>query len=113
MDTIAWLDQTLRAAFTPVHLVVEDESAAHVGHPGATGGGHYRVLIVADGFRGLDPVSRQRAVYSALGDGFKSRIHALALRTLAPEEWHAEGIRGSGDQGIEESARRRARSSDT
>ena len=88
MDRVAWIEDTLRQAFTPSHLVVEDESALHAGHAGAaSGGGHFRVLIVADRFRGQAPVARQRAVYAALGDAMKSHIHALALRTLTPEEW--------------------------
>lgn len=91
MDRVAWIEATLRQAFAPTHLVVEDESALHVGHAGAaSGGGHFRVLVVADGFRGQSPVARQRAVYAALGDAMKSTIHALALRTLTPEEWERQ-----------------------
>ena len=91
MDRASWIEDRLRRAFTPTHLVVEDESARHAGHAGAaSGGGHYRVLIVADGFRGQSPVARQRAVYTALGDAMKTTIHALALRTLTPEEWQAQ-----------------------
>ncbi len=88
MDRLTWIDTTLRRAFAPQHLAVEDESALHAGHAGAaSGGGHFRVLIVSDAFRGQDVVTRQRAVYAALGDAMKSQIHALALRTLTPEEW--------------------------
>ncbi len=88
MDRVAWIETTLTQAFAPSHLVVEDESALHAGHAGAaSGGGHFRVLIVAETFRGQSPVARQRAVYAALGDAMKSEIHALALRTLTPEEW--------------------------
>ena len=91
MDRVSWIEDRLRRAFTPTHLVVEDESARHAGHAGAaSGGGHYRVLIVSDSFRGQSPVARQRAVYAALGDAMKTTIHALALRTLTPEEWQAQ-----------------------
>ncbi len=91
MDRAAWIESTLRQAFAPSHLVVEDESARHAGHAGAaSGGGHFRVLIVSERFRGQSPVARQRAVYAAFGDAMKSTIHALALRTLTPEEWHAQ-----------------------
>jgi acid stress-induced BolA-like protein IbaG/YrbA len=38
----------------------------------------------------LAPIARQRAVYAVLGDAMRSRIHALALRTLTPEEWARE-----------------------
>lgn len=91
MERVSWIEDTLRHAFAPTHLVVEDESALHAGHAGAAGGGgHFRVLIVADSFRGQSPVARQRAVYAALGDAMKSQIHALALRTLTPQEWERQ-----------------------
>ena len=94
MDNVAWLEQMLRQAFDPLHLEIADESAAHASHPGAAGGGgHYRVLIVAAAFTGLDLLSRQRAVYAALGEGFRSRVHALALRTITPEEWRVQADR--------------------
>lgn len=91
MDRVKFIETTLTQAFTPSHLIVEDESALHAGHAGAAaGGGHFRVLIVAETFRGQSPVARQRAVYAALGDAMKSEIHALALRTLTPDEWGSQ-----------------------
>ena len=91
MDRVSWIEKTLREALAPTHVLVEDESARHAGHAGAAaGGGHFRVLIVSDKFRGQSPVARQRAVYAALGEAMKSTIHALALRTLTPEEWEQQ-----------------------
>lgn len=88
MDRSRWLEDTLREKLRPVHLHVADESALHAGHPGAAGGGgHFRVLIVCDSFRGQSLLARQRAVYAAIGDAMQSTIHALALSTLTPEEW--------------------------
>ena len=78
----------MRRALAPSHLAVEDESEKHADHAGAAaGGGHFRVLIVSESFRGQDPVARHSAVYAALGTAMKSEIHALALRTLTQEEW--------------------------
>jgi BolA family transcriptional regulator, general stress-responsive regulator len=95
-----WLEAALRRAFDPLHVRVEDESARHAGHAGAAGGGgHFRALIVSAAFRGQNQLARQRAVYAALGDAMQTTIHALALRTLTPEEWEAGGgggRRGSG-----------------
>lgn len=89
-DRAAWLTDVLQRGFAPVHLAVEDESHLHRGHAGAAGGGgHFRVCIVAAAFRGQNQVARQRAVYAHLGDAMHSSIHALALRTLTPEEWDA------------------------
>jgi BolA protein len=90
MDRVKRIETTLQQAFAPQRLVIEDESAQHAGHAGAAaGGGHFRVLIVADAFRGQDRVRRHGAVYAALGDLMRVDIHALALRTLTPEEWQA------------------------
>jgi BolA protein len=88
MDRAAWIETTLRQAFAPHYLLVEDESARHAGHAGAaSGGGHFRVVIVSESFRGRDLVSRHQAVYAALGEAMQSEIHALALQTLTPEDW--------------------------
>lgn len=89
-----WLASELRRGFSPTHLEVEDESHRHRGHPGAAGGGgHFRALIVSAAFAGLSRVARQRAVYAHLGDAMHSSIHALALRTLTPEEWAREATK--------------------
>jgi len=86
-----WLAEILRRGFAPTHLEVEDESHRHRGHPGAaSGGGHFRAVIVSPAFQGLTAVARQRAVYALLGDAMRSTIHALALRTVTPDEWARE-----------------------
>ena len=87
MDAMKLLRERLEACLSPEHLEIEDESARHRGHPGATGGRHFRVVVVSAAFRDHDQLSRQRAVYAAVGDAMHSEIHALALRTLTPEEW--------------------------
>jgi BolA protein len=88
MNRVQWIEATLRQAFAPQQLHIEDESARHAGHAGAAaGGGHFRVVIVSDAFRGQTPVQRHSAVYAALGDAMRSDIHALALKTLTPEEF--------------------------
>lgn len=87
MNRVEWIEETLRAAFSPVELAIEDESHLHKGHAGAaSGGGHFRVRIIAEAFRGLSAVARQRAVYQALGDAMRKEIHALSLETRTPEE---------------------------
>jgi BolA protein len=89
MDRVRWLETTLHEKLQPLHLQVTDETALHAGHPGAAGGGgHFRVLIVCDSFRGQSLLDRQRAVYAAVADAMQSTIHALALSTLTPEEWN-------------------------
>lgn len=91
-----WLETTLREGLDPTYLTVEDESARHAGHAGAAGGGgHFHAVIVSAAFRGQSQVARQRTVFALLGDAMHTTIHALALRTLTPEEWEAGG-RGPG-----------------
>ncbi len=82
------IDATLREQLAATHVEVVDESHLHAGHAGAaSGGGHYRVVIVADAFEGKSKVERQRMVYTALADQMKAEIHALSMQTLTPEQW--------------------------
>ena len=70
----------------PATLNLEDESAQHAGHAGASGGGHYRLTIVSSRFDGLNAVARHRLVYQTLGDLMQKGIHALAINAYTPEE---------------------------
>jgi BolA protein len=75
------------AALEPESLELVDESAAHAGHAGArSGGGHYRLTIVARAFDGKPAQQRHRMVYDALGPMMRHEIHALAIRAYAPGE---------------------------
>jgi BolA protein len=78
----------LAAAFFPLRLEVEDDSARHHGHAGATPGGesHFNVVIEAATFEGLGRVQRQRAVYAVLKDELAGPVHALSVTALAPGE---------------------------
>jgi acid stress-induced BolA-like protein IbaG/YrbA len=49
-------------------------------------GVHFEALVVSDAFRGKLPLARHRMVYATLGDRMGGEIHALALRTLTPDE---------------------------
>jgi BolA protein len=73
-------------ALAPSSLTIEDESAQHAGHAGASSGGHYRLTIVSSRFEGLNPVARHRLVYETLGNLMQSGIHALAISAYTPEE---------------------------
>lgn len=82
------IHQKLTAAFSPVRLQITDDSHKHAGHAGARPGGetHFSVEIVAPAFAGRSRVERQRMVYAVLAAEMQERVHALALRTLAPAE---------------------------
>jgi BolA protein len=82
----AALRQRLEQRFAPLELSIQDESHRHAGHAGAADGrGHFRVLIVAEAFRGVAPLARHRMVYAALDDLMKTDIHALAIDARAPD----------------------------
>lgn len=84
------LEATLKQALSPTRVEVVDESHLHAGHAGArSGGGHYRVLVVADAFAGKTPLARHRLVNALFAEELKHDIHALALTTMTPEEWSA------------------------
>lgn len=78
----------LNAAFQPSRLEVEDDSARHHGHAGASPGGesHFNVLIEAQAFAGTAKVARQRMVYKALAEELSGPVHALSVKALAPGE---------------------------
>ncbi len=85
---ISLFDADLRKAFDIQHLNIEDESHLHAGHAGAaSGGGHFKLTIVAPEFKGLNLVARHRAVYAALNQHIPQEIHALTIAALAPEEF--------------------------
>jgi BolA protein len=70
----------------PVRLEIRDDSAAHAGHHGGGGKGHFYVRIVSDAFSGKSLVERHRLVHDALAELLETDIHALALSTKAPDE---------------------------
>lgn len=75
----AKIEHLLTEAFKPVYLQVIDESHKHVGHAGASQGGHYQVNIVSKAFEGKKLLESHRMVYQAL-EPVKSSIHALAIK---------------------------------
>lgn len=80
--------QLLEMHLHPDLIEVEDESWKHAGHTGAkeTGGGHFKVTIVANCFAGLSMVQRHKLVYKALGAEFGPTIHALSMTAKTPDE---------------------------
>ncbi|HZX69540.1 MAG TPA: BolA/IbaG family iron-sulfur metabolism protein [Rhodanobacter sp.] len=69
-----------------IQALIED------GMPGARAevegadGVHFEATVVASQFAGKLPLARHRLVYATLGDLMGGAIHALALKTLTPEE---------------------------
>jgi BolA protein len=84
-DTIR---EKLSARFAPTRLEIIDESHRHAGHAGARPEGetHFVLTIVSAAFSGESRVTRQRLVYQTLAEELATRIHALSLTTLTPDE---------------------------
>ena len=49
-------------------------------------GVHFEARVVCADFQGKLPLARHRMVYATLGSLMGNEIHALALKTLTPEE---------------------------
>jgi stress-induced morphogen len=72
----------IRAALTDAEVRVDDTTG---------GGDHFSATVVSSAFANLGLVERHRLVYAALADvirGPAAPIHALALTTETPEEYH-------------------------
>ncbi len=50
-------------------------------------GDHFEATVISVEFEGKSMVQQHRIVYGALGDLMQGEVHALALRTLTPEQW--------------------------
>lgn len=78
MTVPAEIETRIRAALDPEHLEVVDQTGT---------GDHFQAVVVSAAFCGKSRVRQHQLVYAALGDQMRSEIHALALRTLTPEQW--------------------------
>lgn len=88
-DSATGIEALLRerlAPLAPTRFEFADDSHLHAGHAGAREGGHYRLLIVSAAFAGKNTVARHRLVFDLVGDLMRSRIHALGIKALTPDE---------------------------
>ncbi len=88
MTVASRIEAKLNEALAPAHVTVTDDSARHAGHAGARPGGetHFTVQIVSERFAGKSRVARHRMVYELLAGEIAGGVHALALKTLTPDE---------------------------
>jgi len=70
---------------TITHLIQQGLPDAVV-HVQGDDGVHFEALVVSPAFAGKLPLARHRMVYATLGERMGGEIHALALRTLTPDE---------------------------
>jgi len=85
-QTVDRLRRLVQDALRPEELTIRDDSAAHAGHAGAGGGGHYHLRVVANQFAGLPVIARHRLVYQAVAPLLQTEVHALSLDTVAPQD---------------------------
>ncbi|MCS6899835.1 MAG: BolA family protein [Myxococcales bacterium] len=71
------LHRMLQEAFPDADIQIEDLTGSR---------DHYRAVVISGAFEGKGLIERHRAVYAALGDAMKTRIHALTLETKTPAE---------------------------
>lgn len=55
-------------------------------------GVHFEARVICASFAGKFPLARHRMVYATLGDKMGGEIHALALKTLTPDEAAKAGV---------------------
>ncbi|MFV1922932.1 MAG: BolA family protein [Methylotenera sp.] len=70
----------------PIALEIEDDSAAHAGHKGNTGGGHFNIKITSSHFSEKSQIIRHRLIYQALGDLIPTKIHAISIIAISPND---------------------------
>ncbi|PVD38524.1 hypothetical protein C0Q70_01140 [Pomacea canaliculata] len=76
------IEEKLKENLEATHIEVEDMSDGC--------GAKFQVLVVSPKFRDVKPaIKRHRLVHAALEDEMK-KIHAIQLKTLAPEEWEEQ-----------------------
>jgi BolA family transcriptional regulator, general stress-responsive regulator len=80
------LRAALEQALMPRSLEIIDDSARHAGHAGARAGGHFRVTLVAEAFRGRSRLERHRLVYDAVAPLMQDGVHALNIVARTPDE---------------------------
>ena len=86
-ERIALFLVDLKAALPIDKIAIEDESHLHAGHAGAaSGGGHFKLILISSAFDGLNRVARHRLIYAALSRHIPDEIHALTIEAHSPAE---------------------------
>ena len=81
-DTI----RTRLASLEPISLEIQDDSAAHAGHKGNSGGGHFTVKMLSSHFSQKSQIMRHRLIYQALSDLIPQQIHAISIVAISPTD---------------------------
>ncbi|OFE11782.1 transcriptional regulator [Pseudohongiella acticola] len=87
------IEGKLQAQIQPTHYDIINESHMHSGPATES---HFKLIVVAEHFTGLNAVKRHQALYGLLAEELREGVHALALHTYTPEEW-AQNQQGAPD----------------
>lgn len=49
---------------------------------------HFKLTIVSEDFEGKRKVARHQMIYSLLGGLMQEGLHAIAIHSYTPDEWH-------------------------
>lgn len=79
-------------ALHPELLQLENESHMHAGPRTDS---HFKLVVVAAAFEGLNKVKRHQRLYQLLADELQGSIHALALHLYTPSEWGQSAVPAS------------------
>ncbi len=85
-ERVSRIREALEHELSPMEIDIKDDSARHAGHAGAREGGHFRVRLVAEAFRGKSRIERHRLVFAAVAPLMGRDIHALNIDARTPEE---------------------------
>ena len=78
--------QNRLALLEPISLEIEDDSAAHAGHKGNGGGGHFNIKVISSHFSQKSQIIRHRLIYQALNDLIPQQIHAISIIAISPDD---------------------------
>jgi BolA protein len=76
----------------PELLQLENESHMHAGPRTDS---HFKLVVVATAFEGLNKVKRHQRLYQLLADELQGPVHALALHLYTPSEWEQSTVPAS------------------
>lgn len=78
--------QNRLALLEPISLEIKDDSAAHAGHKGNGGGGHFNIKVISSHFSQKSQIIRHRLIYQALNDLIPQQIHAISIVAISPDD---------------------------
>jgi len=85
MNRAQRIETHLKAHIKILTINVLDESSGHSRGEET----HYKVMILSEDFRAMNPVARQQKIYSLMKEEFESGMHSLSLHLFTPEEWES------------------------